>query len=103
MPGQPTGGALLRTPMACEEYLALGETKHHECYDGLCVPPNRTQADSVDPGRFPRRRLAKGTAKSEERPFAIAYPGRVAGAEFPSVGLLVRQLEENAAKCQELA
>jgi Uma2 family endonuclease len=40
--------------MEYEEYLALGETKHHEYYDGLCVvnPPNRahsrTQALFVD-------------------------------------------------------
>ena len=51
---QPTGGASLRTPMGYEEYLALGETKHHEYYDGLCVvnPPSRshsrTQAHLVD-------------------------------------------------------
>jgi Uma2 family endonuclease len=46
MPGQPAGGASLRTPMAYEEYLALGETKHHEYYDGLCVvnPPSRTHS-----------------------------------------------------------
>ncbi len=34
---------------------------------------------------------------------AIAYPARVSGAEFASVGLLVRQLEEKAAKLRELA
>jgi Uma2 family endonuclease len=40
--------------MEYEEYLALGETKHHEYYDGLCVvnPPSRahsrTQAYLVD-------------------------------------------------------
>ena len=33
----------------------------------------------------------------------MAYPARVAGAESPSVGLLVRQLEEKAAKIRELA
>lgn len=46
MPGQPAGGASLRTPMDYEEYLALGETKHHEYYDGLCVvnPPSRTHS-----------------------------------------------------------
>lgn len=54
MLGQPTGGASLRTPMDYEAYLALGETKHHEYYDGLCVvnPPTRThsrgQAHLVD-------------------------------------------------------
>lgn len=52
--GRPTGGASLRTPMEYVEYLALGETKHHEYYDGLCVvnPPSRahsrTQALIVD-------------------------------------------------------
>ncbi len=46
MPGQPAGGASLRTPMDYGEYLALGETKHHEYYDGLCVvnPPSRTHS-----------------------------------------------------------
>ena len=40
--------------MEYEEYVALGETKHHEYYDGLCVvnPPSRahsrTQALFVD-------------------------------------------------------
>lgn len=54
MLGQPTGGASVRTPMGYGEYLALGETKHHEYYDGLCVvnPPSRThsrtQAQVVD-------------------------------------------------------
>jgi Uma2 family endonuclease len=51
---RPLGGASLRTPMEYEDYLALGETKHHEYYDGLCVvnPPSRshsrTQAHFVD-------------------------------------------------------
>jgi Uma2 family endonuclease len=51
---RPVGGASLRTPMEYEDYLALGETKHHEYYDGLCVvnPPSRshsrTQAHVVD-------------------------------------------------------
>jgi len=46
MPGQPPGGASLRTPMDYEAFLALGETKHHEYYDGLCVvnPPSRTHS-----------------------------------------------------------
>ena len=41
-------------PDGYEDYLALGETKHHEYYDGLCVvnPPSRghsrTQAHLVD-------------------------------------------------------
>jgi Uma2 family endonuclease len=32
--------------MGYEAYLALGETKHHEYYDGLCVvnPPSRTHS-----------------------------------------------------------
>ena len=51
---QPLGGASLRTPMAYEDYVALGEAKHHEYYDGLCVvnPPSRshsrTQVHLVD-------------------------------------------------------
>jgi hypothetical protein len=36
-------GSSLRLPMAFEDFLALGETKHYEYYDGLCIvdPPNR--------------------------------------------------------------
>jgi Uma2 family endonuclease len=32
--------------MAYDEYLAIGETKHHEYFDGLCVvnPPSRTHS-----------------------------------------------------------
>jgi Uma2 family endonuclease len=51
---QLAGGASLRTPMPYEQYRSLGETKHHEYYDGLCVvnPPSRihsrTQAHLVD-------------------------------------------------------
>ena len=51
---RPLGGTSLRTPMEYSEYLALGETKHHEYYDGLCVvnPPSRSharvQAELVD-------------------------------------------------------
>ena len=43
---RPLGGASLRTPMEYDDYLALGETKHHEYYDGLCVvnPPSRSHA-----------------------------------------------------------
>jgi len=43
MQAQLTGGSSLRTPMAFSAYEALGETKHHEYYDGMCVvnPPNR--------------------------------------------------------------
>lgn len=35
------GGGSLRIPMTREEWDALGETKHHEYYDGMCVvnPP----------------------------------------------------------------
>jgi Uma2 family endonuclease len=38
-----TGGASLRTPMRYDDYVTLGETKHHEYYDGMCVvnPPNK--------------------------------------------------------------
>jgi Uma2 family endonuclease len=34
-------GGLLRVPMSREDYLALGEARHHEWYDGMCVvsPP----------------------------------------------------------------
>jgi Uma2 family endonuclease len=43
MQPQLTGGGSLRTPMRYEDYVALGETKHTEYYDGICVvnPPNR--------------------------------------------------------------
>lgn len=46
MQAQVSGGASLRTPMAWSDYLALGEAKHTEYYDGLCVvnPPNRRHA-----------------------------------------------------------
>jgi len=35
--------ALVKFPMSEADFLALGETKHHEYYDGMCVvnPPNR--------------------------------------------------------------
>jgi putative restriction endonuclease len=38
-----TGGSSVRTPMAYADYLARGETKHTEYYDGMCVvnPPNK--------------------------------------------------------------
>jgi Uma2 family endonuclease len=38
-----TRPALVKTVMSEEEYLALGETKHDEYYDGMCVvnPPTR--------------------------------------------------------------
>jgi Uma2 family endonuclease len=40
---QLSGGGLLRVPMQREKYLALGETRHAEWFDGLCVvsPPTR--------------------------------------------------------------
>lgn len=40
---QLQAGGSLRIPMSYEEYQALGETKHHEYYDGLTVvnPPTR--------------------------------------------------------------
>jgi Uma2 family endonuclease len=39
---QLTGGSSLRTPMPYEAFLALGETKHDEYYDGMHVvnPPS---------------------------------------------------------------
>ena len=39
---QLTGGSSLRTPMPYEQYVELGEIKHHEYYDGMCVvnPPS---------------------------------------------------------------
>lgn len=41
MPTLLQGGSSLRVPISYEQYLALGETKHHEYYDELCVvtPP----------------------------------------------------------------
>lgn len=38
-----TAGGSLRLPMTYRAYLALGETKHHEYYDGMVVvnPPSR--------------------------------------------------------------
>lgn len=41
-----TRPALVKTLMTEAEFLALGETKHHEYYDGMCVvnPPNRRHA-----------------------------------------------------------
>ena len=46
MQQRPAGGSSVRTPMAYEEYVALGETKHTEYYDGLCVvnPPSRSHS-----------------------------------------------------------
>jgi Uma2 family endonuclease len=39
-------GGSLRVPMTYAAYRALGETKHHEYYDGMCVinPPSRRHA-----------------------------------------------------------
>lgn len=46
---RPVGGASLRTPMTYQDYLALGETKHHEYYDGLCVvnPSSRSHSRAL--------------------------------------------------------
>jgi Uma2 family endonuclease len=46
MQAQVSGGASLRTPMAWSDYVAIGEAKYTEYYDGLCVvnPPNRRHA-----------------------------------------------------------
>ncbi|MGH9063131.1 MAG: Uma2 family endonuclease [Acidimicrobiales bacterium] len=43
------GGASHRAPMSYEEFLSLGETKHHEYYEGLCVvnPPTRRHSRAV--------------------------------------------------------
>jgi Uma2 family endonuclease len=40
---QVQAGSSLRTPMSFAEYQALGETKHHEYYDGLTIvnPPSK--------------------------------------------------------------
>jgi len=40
---QLTAGGSLRTPMSWNDFQSLGETKHHEYYDGLTVvnPPSR--------------------------------------------------------------
>lgn len=37
------GGESLRIPMGYDDFRALGETKHHEYYDGVCVvnPPSK--------------------------------------------------------------
>lgn len=37
------GGASLRTPASYEEYLSLGEVRHHEYFDGMVIvnPPGR--------------------------------------------------------------
>jgi hypothetical protein len=36
--------ALTKIPMSRQQFEALGETKHHEYYDGMCVvnPPRRS-------------------------------------------------------------
>ncbi len=41
--GHTRAGGSLRTLMSYDAYLALGETKHHEYYDGLLYvnPPSR--------------------------------------------------------------
>jgi Uma2 family endonuclease len=42
-PVSTRGGSSLRVPMSYDEFRTLGETKHHEYYDGLCVvnPPTK--------------------------------------------------------------
>jgi Uma2 family endonuclease len=49
MQAQLGGGSSLRTPMPYAAFRALGETKHHEYYDGMCVvnPPNRRHVFAV--------------------------------------------------------
>src|SRR5512144_524107 len=51
---QLRGGSSLRVPMSPEEFRALGETKHAEYYDGMCIvnPPSRRHVVAV-------RRLAR--------------------------------------------
>src|SRR5664280_1677570 len=46
MATQVVAGGSLRVPMTYAAYRALGETKHHEYYDGMCVinPPSRRRA-----------------------------------------------------------
>jgi len=46
MATQVVAGGSLRVPMTYAAYRALGETKHHEYYDGMCVinPPTRRHA-----------------------------------------------------------
>lgn len=46
MATQVVAGGSLRVPMTYAAYRALGETKHHEYYDGMCVinPPSRRHA-----------------------------------------------------------
>jgi Uma2 family endonuclease len=40
------GGSSLRIPMSFDDFVALGETKHHEWYDGMCIvnPPSGAHA-----------------------------------------------------------
>jgi len=49
MPEVLVGGSSLRTPMRLDDFLALGETKHAEYYDGVCVmnPPTRQHERTV--------------------------------------------------------
>ncbi len=44
------GGSSLRTPMSLQDFDALGEVKHHEWYEGLCIvnPPTRRHARAVN-------------------------------------------------------
>jgi len=45
--------ALVKIPMSEAAFLALGETKHHEYYDGMCVSEPAHQAPPSSP--TPRR------------------------------------------------
>ena len=42
MVAEPTAGGTLRVPMSWDDWTALGETRHHEFYDGLVTvnPPS---------------------------------------------------------------
>ena len=71
------GGASLRTPMSWQDFCALGEVKHHEHYDGMCVvnPPTIRQAAAADElaRRLhavcpPTHRVVTGAGWQTERP-----------------------------------
>src|SRR5512135_640560 len=59
---QLRGGSSLRVPMSPEEFRALGEMKHAEYYDGMCVvnPPSRRHVVAV-------RRLARRLSRRLHR------------------------------------
>jgi Uma2 family endonuclease len=65
---QLRGGSSLRVPMSPEEFRALGETKHAEYYDGMCVvnPPSRRHVVAV-------RRLAHRLEEACPAGFTV-YP-----------------------------